>query len=239
MSRFTTIITAIIFFILGYILANFIQNDTLESPSQDQNSSNQSTLTNHFIDQFNQDIKSKNDSNITALMQNNQNKILEVLQSLPATKITTYLEQAFPEQDIGVINDKRKFSERLLEELNQDKDESQTLSGKVYISLDSNTPTYTTPINEVHSQQYIYAHFDTHGKTPPNTQVFVKWINQDTQEMVLFTPKYIVENSAQNWVSAVPANGWKSGRYDVKFYQMTDSLTPIAQSSYTITSVQN
>lgn len=239
MSRFTTIITAIIFFILGYALANFIQNNTLEAPSQDQNSSSHSTLTSHFIDQLNEEIKSENDSNITALMQNNQNKILEVLQSLPASKINSYLEQAFPEQDIGVINDKRKFSERLLEELNQDKDESSTLTGKVYISLDSNTPTYATPINEVHSQQYIYAHFDTYGKAPPNTQVFVKWINQDTQEIVLFSPKNIIENSQQNWVSAVPAQGWKPGKYDVKFYQMTDSLTPIAQSSYTITSVHN
>lgn len=237
MLKFNTIITAFIFFIGGYFLANLTHTPSLETSSPNQNSAHQPLDTRGFIDQINDSLNNTNDSNISALMQNNQNKILEVLQTLPEKRINNYLEQAFPEQDIDVINDKRKFSERLIEELNQDTDESNTLTGKVYISMSSETPHSSESINQIHPKQFIYAHFDTYGKAPPNKQVFVKWIHQDTQEVVLFTPKYIIENSQQNWVSAVPAQGWVPGTYSVKFYQMSDSLTPIAQSSYTIQSV--
>jgi hypothetical protein len=239
MPKFKTIITAFIFFLAGYFVSNLTHNTPLESSSPNLNSANQYNESNGFFEKLDESLNNSNASNITALMQKNQNKILEVLQNLPEKKINHYLEQAFPDQDIDVINDKRKFSERLIEELNQDKDESKTLSGQVYMSMSQSTPRYSESINQVNAQQYIYAHFDTFGKAPPNKQVFVKWINQDTEEVVLFTPKYIVENSTQNWVSAVPPNGWKPGQYSVKFYQMTDSLTPIAQSSYTISSVQN
>lgn len=223
-------------FTLGYITSTFSSQASDHSQASNQNQHkppSESGLLSQLGDDFNQ----VNASNMVMISQQNQNKILDIINNLPQSKIDNYLEQAFPEQNLDGIRDKKQFAERLIEEMNQDKDESKTLSGKIFMSTNNSTTGSSSPLNQVHEQQFIYAHFDTYGKVPPNTQVFVKWINQDTQEIVLFSPKYIVENSQQNWVSAVPAKGWKAGTYDVKFYQMTDSLTPIAQSSYTIQSV--
>lgn len=236
MSKIITIIIAFMSFTLGYITSTFSSQAPSHSQPTNQNQQNP-TAESGFLSQLGGEFDQVNSSNVVTLSQQNHNKILEILNNLPQSKIDTYLEQAFPEQNLDGIRDKKQFAERLIEEMNQDKDESKTLSGKVFISSNQSISGASAPLNEVHEQQFIYAHFDTYGKVPPNTQVFVKWINQDTQEIVLFSPKYIVENSQQNWVSAVPAKGWKPGKYDVKFYQMTDSLTPIAQSSYTIQSV--
>lgn len=236
MSKLLTIIIAMVSFTLGYVTSTF-SSHTSESTPQSNQQTDPSNTESGLMSQLNHNLNQVNASNVKILSQNNQEKIIEILNNLPESKIDHYLEQAFPEQNFEDIGNKRKFAERLLEEMNQDKDESNTLSGKVLISTNPTVPNASTQLNEVHQQQFIYAHFDTYGKVPPNTQVFVKWVNQDTQEIVLFAPKYIVEDAQQNWVSATPAKGWTPGRYDVKFYQMTDSLTPIAQSSYTIGSV--
>lgn len=236
MSKSLTIIIALVSFSLGYFTST-LSSPTLESAFPSNTNNDLPTTDSGLINQLGNNLNQVNSSNVVMLSQNNQEKIIEILNNLPESKIDHYLEQAFPDQHFEGIGNKRKFAERLLEEMNQNQDESNTLSGKVLISTTPTLPNASTPLNEVHEQQFIYAHFDTFGKVPPNTQVFVKWVNQDTQELVLFSPKYIVENSQQNWVSAVPSKGWQPGRYDVKFYQMTDSLTPIAQSSYTIDSV--
>lgn len=235
MSKLITIIIASVSFFLGYMTSNFSnQTPAYVNPSILEQSAHPESS---FITQLGAELGQVNTGNTMSLSQQNQNKILGMLNNLPESKVNNYLEQAFPEQDFQNIKNKKLFAERLIEEMNQDKDESNSLSGKIFISMNETMSEHSNQLNDIHPNQHIYAHFDTFGKVPPNTQVFVKWLNQETQEVVLFSPKYIIENSSQNWVSAVPPNGWKSGTYSVKFYQMTDSLTPIAQSSYTIQSI--
>jgi len=90
---------------------------------------------------------------------------------------------------------------------------------------------------QVYAGQQLFAHFDTLGKTPNNEQVFVRWSNQSTGEVLFFMPQRISANREQNWVSFKPAKGWKAGSYDVKYYQLNDQLVPIAQTSFTIDQV--
>lgn len=236
----SSILVAIISFFCGYFISNWFKNDDTEnnlSRTENQKKTQDFNIANEEESSLFSNLGHLNSSEIIKISKQNQEKITEILNTLPESKIDHYLNQAFLGESLEGIVDKRKFSARLVEELNQTKDESNSLSGKIYISDSSEFTGQNKPLNDVYKQQYIYAHFDTFGKTPPNAQVFVKWINQDTDETILFTPKRILENSHQNWVSALPEGGWKPGTYNVKFYQMTDSLTPIAQSSYTIRSI--
>lgn len=235
MSKFLIFLVALTSFFLGYLTSS-------AALFSDQNSGLNQTNSNKVEDPSQDIVTNLNQvdsSNMIQFSQNHKNKIFEILEALPDSKIDSYLTQLFPEQNFDGIDNKKKFSERLVEELDRDYDEAEVLSGKVTISMSADQPYQSATLNQIHEQQYLYAHLDTYGKVPPNTQVFVKWINLDTQEIILFTPKYIVENSQHNWVSAIPTKGWKTGRYAVQFYQMTDTLTPIAQSSYTIHSIIN
>lgn len=100
-------------------------------------------------------------------------------------------------------------------------------------------PRKSEDLSQVHKNQEIFAHFDTMGKFPQESQVFVRWTNRDTGEILLFTPTNINAATQQNWISFAPAQGWKAGQYDVKYYQLNKDLTPIAQSSFSIQHVIN
>ena len=80
----------------------------------------------------------------------------------------------------------------------------------------------------------MYAHLDTNGQIPSNKYVFIKWINNQTGQVLLFEKKNISANSNQNWVSFIPSDGWQEGSYDVRFYQFDSELQPIAQTTYNI-----
>ena len=83
----------------------------------------------------------------------------------------------------------------------------------------------------------IFAHLDTAGKVPASPFVFVKWVNNQTGQVLLFEKKDIVANSNQNWVSFKPDDGWTQGSYDIRFYQFTSELQPVAQLTYQIYNV--
>jgi len=90
---------------------------------------------------------------------------------------------------------------------------------------------------DIYKGQQLFAHFDTLGKTPSNEQVFVRWSNQTTGEVLFFMPQRVSAQREKNWVSFNPVAGWKPGHYDVKYYQMNDQLEPIAQTSFYIQNV--
>lgn len=227
-------------FVAGYFVADF--RDFSSSPNMQPNRSADSQLHN------------QNDSNselLSTLQQNNQRpsqfsalsnlpieQIKEVLSNTSDQKVDQYLSQAFPNQDLNSIYNKKLFAERLLQELSKEPNLSEQLDGKVIVSTSREFPEQVTRLDQIHPSQVLFAHFDTFNQIPPNSQVFIKWTHIDTNNMILFTPKYISKNSAQNWVSTHPENGWKTGNYIVQIYQMTDQLQPIAHTQFTITSIQ-
>ncbi|ALH95379.1 hypothetical protein [Acinetobacter equi] len=236
MSKIFPIFIALIAFIVGYVISNLkstYENQTYSSHLEQQTSEKQ---TNQISENFNIPLVNSETPNIS-LSKINQEKLLTLLQDVPSDQLENYLKRAFPEQDLQYIKDKKQFSKRLIEELNQNKTSSKKLSGEIVFSTSASLQMDHQPLNNIHAQQFIYAHLNTFGSSPPNTQIFVKWINLDTQDVVLFTPKYIQENSQQNWVSAVPAEGWQNSQYLVTFYEMDDQLNPIAQANYTLSSV--
>ncbi|MFI8008817.1 hypothetical protein ACIF8R_01340 [Acinetobacter sp. ABJ_C4_1] len=164
--------------------------------------------------------------------------IRSFLNALPEKELDYYLSKAFPLNDLTKIQDKKKFSERLLEELStSSKNYENNLPGEIVVSRNLANNTQPENMNQIYKNQKITAHYDTFGKVTQTNQVFVKWTNQNTGEVLLFSPQKINENSNQNWVSYAPSEGWKPGTYAIEYYEMNDQLTPIAQTSYTINQV--
>lgn len=171
------------------------------------------------------------------ISQNNISDIQDIVAATPLPTVSSYLNKAFPNSDLSHINDKKKFSNRLIDELSSTNTPEQKLSGQLAISSNELMPRQSEDLAQVYKNQEIFAHFDSMGKFPQDSQVFVRWVNRDTGEILLFTPTMINKASQQNWTSFSPAHGWQAGNYDVKYYQMDDNLTPIAQASFTIKQV--
>lgn len=183
-----------------------------------------------------EDIKAYENSG-QLITKTNTEKIKALINQNTQGTINTYLKKAFPQADLSAINDQKKFSERLIDELSNTDQSEPNPTGHLTISSNTLMPRQSENLSEVYKNQEIFAHFDTLGKTPQGTQVFVRWINHDTGEILLFTPTQINAASQQNWISFAPANGWKEGKYDIKYYQMNDALTPIANTSFTISKI--
>lgn len=163
--------------------------------------------------------------------------IQHIVAKAPEQTISSYLKKAFPKTDLSNIEDKRQFTNRLIDELSNTDTTENNLSGQLTVSTSQLMPRQSENLEQVYKTQEIFAHFDSLGKFPQDSQVFVRWVNRNTGEILLFTPTTINKASQQNWTSFSPANGWTAGNYDVKYYQMNNSLTPIAQSSFTIKQV--
>lgn len=232
---------AICAFGLGYFAAQFKANQPLDSsdPPKDviqsplekistDNASHTTAVLNNIV-QAEQSGKLINQSNVT--------DIQNIVAKAPEQTINTYLKKAFPNADLSGIKDKRQFTNRLINELSDiDKIENK-LSGQLAVSSNQLMPRQSENLAQVYKSQEIFAHFDTMGKFPQDSQVFVRWVNRDTGEILLFTPTTVNAGSQQNWTSFSPDKGWKAGNYDVKYYQMNNDLTPIAQTSFTIKQV--
>lgn len=241
-SYLFSFILAVVAFALGYVSGNVNNvniNSTVQNTAQTLPSSPSNTPDDllKLFDSDNKALTSTLKQMTTSDLSHSskQQQIMGLLNTVPEAQLSRYLTQAFPEQDLENIKNKKVFAQHLIQAFQQKDDLSNTLSGKVYFSTNPLMPHQALPLNNIHPQQYIYAHFDSFGKTPPNTQVFVKWMNDNTQQVILFTPKYIQNNTSQNWVSFLPPQGWELGKYTVTFYEMTDELNPIAQNSYHIT----
>lgn len=232
---------AILAFGLGYFAAQFKANQPLDSPKTPE-----STIRNPL-----EKPSPDNRSDTTAVLKNiaqaeqtgkliNQSNIIDIqkiVAKAPEQTINTYLKKAFPKADLSGIQDKKLFTNRLIDELSNSDIQAQNLAGQLAISTNTLMPRQSEDLNQVYKNQEIFAHFDTMGKFPLESQVFVRWTNRDTGEILLFTPTNINAATQQNWISFAPAQGWKPGQYDVKYYQLNNDLTPIAQSSFSIQQV--
>ncbi|MFL9507010.1 hypothetical protein ACKER8_15580 [Acinetobacter baumannii] len=190
------------------------------------------SISNNYDDQFNALIAQPNGH---VLSQVTIDKIKMVLDQMSDKEVAHYLSKAFPLDNFSSIQNKKQFSERLLEELSSEASISkEDMQGKITLSRNLSNNLQSENMSQIYKNQQIVAHYDTLGKLSKSDQVFVKWINKDSGEVLLFTPQPVNPQSDQNWVSFTPPDGWKPGEYAIQYYQVNDKLTPIAQADYTI-----
>lgn len=165
-----------------------------------------------------------------------QEQAKQLVNSLPDSQLNDYMAKFIPAKDSELITDKRQFANRAIDELYKQND-IQPLQGQILLSTSSQIPTQSMDTSTVSKRQKIFAHLDTFGKVSLGANVFIKWVNRDTGEVLLFEKKLIQPNSDTNWVSYQPYDSWQTGNYDIRFYQFTSQLQPVAQLSYSINQI--
>lgn len=176
-----------------------------------------------------------NKSNFSTLDFNEQSA-KAILKSIPDSQLSAYVSRFMSAKDAEIISDKRQFANRAIEELYKQND-NQPLAGQVLLATTPDFPQNSINTNTLQKRQKLYAHLNTFGKVPLGTNVFIKWVNRSTGEVLLFEKKLISPNSDTNWVSYQPYDSWQTGGYDIRFYQFTSQLEPVAQLSYDVYSV--
>ena len=165
-----------------------------------------------------------------------QQQAINIVNDMPDYVLSQYVDKFMAKGSSDVISDKRRFAQRAVEELYKSND-NQPLVGDVKLSLSQVMPPNSLDTSTLNKDTKLFAHLDTDGKAPASPFVFVKWVNNQTGQVLLFEKKNIIADSNQNWVSFKPYDGWTSGSYDIRFYQFTSELQPIAQLTYNIYSV--
>ncbi|MDO5768667.1 MAG: hypothetical protein Q4P13_04115 [Psychrobacter sp.] len=161
---------------------------------------------------------------------------LEIVNKMPDYVLGQYVDKFMTKDASNVITDKRRFAQRAIEELYKAND-NQPLKGEVRLSLAQTMPANSVDTSSIGKNAKLFAHLDTQGQVPASPYVFIKWVNNETGQVLLFEKKNIVADSNQNWVSFRPYEGWQPGSYDIRFYQFTSELQPVAQLTYNIYSV--
>ncbi|WP_230657000.1 hypothetical protein [Psychrobacter sp. I-STPA10] len=258
MQKITTIATITIAFLLGclvtYIAMTKQQMDRLLQAKQQAVMQNQqsSKLDNPIINDDSSQDNPQNSSDLSIsvnqadpdkLIDNHQpqasiNEYTEeqakaLINDMPDFVLGQYIDKFMSKDASSVIADKRRFAERAVEELYK-KNDNQPLVGEVRLSFDAIMPATSIDTTKINKHAKIYAHLDTRGQVPASPYVFVKWVNNETGQVLLFEKKDIVADSNQNWVSFLPYDGWQVGSYDIRFYQFTSELQPVAQLTYHI-----
>lgn len=173
---------------------------------------------------------------ISSMHDYSQEQAMDIVNKMPDYMLGQYIDR-FMSQGAGeALTDKRQFAQRAVEELYK-KNDNQPLVGEVKLSLTSSMPSSSMDTSNIDKNATIFAHLDTAGKVPASPFVFVKWVNNQTGQVLLFEKKDIIANSNQNWVSFKPDDGWLKGSYDIRFYQFSSELQPIAQLTYQIYNV--
>ncbi|MBI0425254.1 hypothetical protein [Psychrobacter sp. NG27] len=248
-----SIITAFIFGSLGtYLLMTKQQMDQVMLGRQQAVKSLQDDTDSSFgqeeskLPEERQALEHQNGNNmpaagsqhVSSMHDYSQEQAIDIVNKMPDYMLGQYIDR-FMSQGAGeALADKRQFAQRAVEELYKEND-NQPLVGEVKLSLTSSMPSSSMDTSNIDKNATVFAHLDTGGKVPASPFVFVKWVNNQTGQVLLFEKKDIVTNSNQNWVSFKPDDGWLQGRYDIRFYQFTSELQPIAQLTYQIYNVED
>lgn len=235
MKFFMPLLMGILCFGLGYFFASSKSESVppVAEPRQD-------IAVENFIQRIQQkvQIQPENQLALQQQLKNQKVQINSVIESATPEQINTYLDQTFPGYDLSSIQNKRAFAKRLVSEFVDVKnDANEVLAGQALVTSQQQYSAGDVLPRQIYAGQQLFAHFDTLGKVPNNEQVFIRWSNQSTGEVLFFMPQRVSANREQNWVSFNPVQGWKAGTYDVKYYQLNDQLNPIAQASFTIDQV--
>lgn len=174
----------------------------------------------------------------TSINDYSQQQALDIIKKTPDYALGQYVDKFMAKGSSEVITDKRRFAERAVEELYKPND-NQPLAGTVKLSSNSTLPATSLDTSTLNKNTKLFAHLDTDGKVPASAFVFVKWVNNQTGQVLLFEKKDIIANSDQNWVSFIPYDGWLEGSYDIRFYQFSSELQPVAQLTYNIYTIND
>lgn len=218
---------------------NSFENNSNNSNTTSENTANNTAQQNQQIakelaNKANKDNANNENNKSLNINDYSETQAKQIVKDMPDVVLNQYVDKFMAKDASDVIADKRRFAERAIEELYRPND-NQPLVGSIKISLNQQFPDNTTEeVTKVSKFEKIYAHLDTNGQVPSSPYTFVKWINNQTGQVLLFEKKDIVADSNQNWVSFIPDDGWQVGSYDVRFYQFTSELEPIAQTTYNI-----
>ena len=235
MKFFMVLLVGILCFGLGYFVAPPKPESERPVPEPRQD-----IAVENFIQHIQQKAQAQPEDGLELQQQlkNQKAQVNSVIESASTEQVNKYLEQSFSGYDLSSIQNKHVFAKRLVSEFVDAKnDPNEVLAGKATVSTQQQYSAGGVLPSQIYAGQQLFAHFDTLGKVPNNEQVFVRWSNQSTGEVLFFMPQRVSVNREQNWVSFNPVNGWKIGTYDVKYYQLNDQLNPIAQTSFKIDQV--
>lgn len=162
--------------------------------------------------------KTTNENNLT-LNSYSKHEAQALVKKMPDYVLEQYIDKFMAKGVSEALTDKRRFAERAIEELYSPND-NQQLAGVVKIGFSQIEPDVSEDTSNVTKFAKIYAHLDTKGGVPNSNIVFIKWVNNQTGQVLLFEQKAISANSNQNWVSFKPDDGWTKGSYDVRFISL-------------------
>ncbi len=212
--------------------SNNLNNTTTDSTANTAQQNQQ--IAKELANKANKDNANNENNKSLNINDYSETQAKQIVKDMPDVVLNQYVDKFMAKDASNVIADKRRFAERAIEELYRPND-NQPLVGSIKISLNQQFPDNTAEeVTKVSKFEKIYAHLDTNGQVPSSPYTFVKWINNQTGQVLLFEKKDIVADSNQNWVSFIPDDGWQVGSYDVRFYQFTSELEPIAQTTYNI-----
>lgn len=155
---------------------------------------------------------------------------------IPEKQLTEFMGYALKDDEIQGLDNPRQFAKRFAQELAlDDSPVSESSQSRIVMSLssDGTKPSITT--FDISPSQKIYAHIHV-GEGPGlgDEKLFVRWVNSDTGEVILFDRKSVKKNQPNNWVSLKPSDGWKSGNYQVTYYRFDSAMTKLATAFYTV-----
>ena len=207
------------------------QTDQIVSTRQEVDNQDANTTSDAF--DLPQELSPKEQNTQVSINDYSEQQAKQLINNMPDYVLEQYVDKFMAADASEVITDKRRFAERAIEELYTPND-TQQLAGTAKVSFGYAMPETSANTSRVTKFAKMYAHLDTNGQVPANKYVFVKWINNQTGQVLLFEKKNISANSNQNWVSFIPSDGWQEGSYDVRFYQFDSELQPIAQTTYNV-----
>lgn len=248
-QKLLLVLYGLIMFVLGVLLSFGVlrqtQLDTSQQPSPPPNNSNSTTAsvattTNHPSNQTeisaSELIKAIPTDGNFSTHSFDKTQVQSLIARMPDHQLARYMSRFLSSSDAKLIDNKRQFAERAIEELYGEND-NQPLTGRILLSNTADFPSQSLNTHQLNKTQKLYAHLDTHGKLSLGANVFIKWTNRSTGEVLLFEKKRIVADSHTNWVSYQPHESWQVGDYDIRFYEFNDKLTPVAQLSYRVNQV--
>ncbi|MBA5248439.1 MAG: hypothetical protein FE834_02730 [Gammaproteobacteria bacterium] len=151
-------------------------------------------------------------------------------------QIEQYLNKWIAKEDLDFmqISDKQTFAKSLVREFLGEQDNLRLYTdAHINFSLSNQVDEQNLSSFKLsNSRTPLYAHLQLEGLTAAMNNIFVKWTHNGN--VLLFSKKKIDALTEDNWVNWTPEDHWKTGNYEVIFYQFDELLTPIASANYSI-----
>lgn len=91
------------------------------------------------------------------------------------------------------------MAQRLVDEFAENKNNDRDdLREQVIVSTQEQSPVQAIELENVYPQQQLFAHLNTLNQVEQTEQVFIRWIDRNTGEVLLFSPQNISQQSSKN-----------------------------------------